>query len=275
MKRRSEFFRILSAVLFTERCASCKKTISIFNKSGFCEDCEKELSFFEDPVFENAKGEILVSCAAYSSVWRRALLNFKFGSDRCAGFRIAEKLAAAIEEHIDLSAVDGILFVPVYKNREQRRFNQAEYLARKVGKMLSLPVYRCLKKKKNIKSQTACRSCAERMKNAEGAYGVSFFSRRRIPGRTFIVIDDIETTGATLSECGKALVENGAAKVYYATAARTVLSYGIARKLLRPGTGGGTAATLKKKWKKPDNFDKAAKIRIMKNEIFGNIKSRV
>lgn len=275
MKRRSEFFRILSAVLFTERCASCRKTVSIFNKSGFCEDCEKELSFFENPVFENAKGEILVSCAAYSSAWRCALLNFKFGSDKCAGFRIAEKLAAAIEEHIDLSAVNGILFVPVYRRREQRRFNQAEYLARKVGRMLSLPVYRHLKKRQDIKSQTACKTSAERMKNVEGAYGISFFSRRRVRGRTFIVIDDIETTGATLSECGKALIENGAAKVYYATAARTVLSYGIARKILRPGTGEGTNVTLKKRWKKPDNFDRAARIRIMKNEIFGNIKSRV
>lgn len=106
-------------------------------------------------------------------------------------------------------------------------------------------------------------------------YGISRFAKKKIPGRTFIVIDDVETTGATLSECGKVLTEYGAAKVYYATAARTVLSYAVSRKILRPGTSDGRFITLKKKWKKPDNFEKAAKIRIMKNEIFGNIKSRV
>lgn len=275
MKRRSEFLRKVSAVLFTEHCVSCQKTVSVFNKSGFCGECEKELSFFENPVFENEKGEILVSCAAYSSVWRRTILNFKFGSDKCAGRLLAEKLAETIEKNIDIKTVNGILYVPVFKPLGSTKFNQAEYLARKVGRMLSLPVYRHLKKRRDIKSQTACKTSAERMKNVEGAYGISFFARRRISGRTFIVIDDVETTGATLAECGKVLAENGASKVYYATAARTVLSYAVSRKILRPGNGDGRFVTLKKKWKKPDNFEKAAKIRIMKNEIFGNIKSRV
>lgn len=264
----------LSAILFTEHCAACQKTVSIFNERGFCEDCEREITFFKSPVFENGKGDVLISPAAYSGAWRRAILNFKFRGDRSAGFYLAKRLAFAISENIKAD-IDGVLFVPVFSLKNGRKYNQSEYLARKTAKILKFPVYPYLKKKKDIKSQTACKTSAERTENVEGAYGVRREAKKLVSGKTFLIIDDVETTGATLFECGKALLRCGAEKVYYASAARTVLSAGSFVRLLRPGDGAFGAVTFKKRWKKPADLEKAARVRIMKNEIFRAVKKLV
>lgn len=271
----SEFRRFISAVLFTEKCASCGKTVSVFNKDGFCEKCKSEISYFQNPVFENAKGDVLISPAAYTYSWRRAVLNFKFGADRRTGDVIAETLASVIKENADVKTFDGVLYVPVYSLKDGRKYNQSEYLAKKTASLIGLPTYSYLKKKKDIKSQTACKNAAERMENAAGAYGVAREYKKAVVGKSFIVIDDVETTGATLFECGKALYACGAENVLYASAARTVVSPGSTLRILRPGNGEFGYLTFKKRWKKPDDFEKAARARIMKNRIFEAMKKTV
>jgi predicted amidophosphoribosyltransferase len=75
----------------------------------------------------------------------------------------------------------------------------------------------CLVKTSNVPPQAGLHA-ADREKNAKNAYAVK--RRRKIEGKTLVLIDDVSTTGATIRECARVLVEAGAKEVRAITLAR-------------------------------------------------------
>ena len=60
----------------------------------------------------------------------------------------------------------------------------------------------------------------ERKRNVAGAFGIK--NKHLIKDKNILLIDDVFTTGATINECSKILLKNGAAKVFVLTLARVV-----------------------------------------------------
>lgn len=107
---------------------------------------------------------------------------------------------------------DLIIPVPLHPQRERERgFNQAELLARRLGREVDRKV---LRRKKNTRSQTGL-SRAQRNENLRGAFEV-----RRPVRDTVIVVDDVYTTGSTVNEVAKVLKHAGASRVEVLTLAR-------------------------------------------------------
>ena len=239
----------------------------VFSKESFCEDCKKTLFLFSEPDFHDVDGDILICSGKYTGSFRKSLLSFKFFNNKDAGRFHAKLLAENIKKTADLSSVDGILFVPAYRLKNGRKYNQSEILAKNVGKILSLPVYKYLRKKKDIKSQTSCKNSKERIKNVEGAYGVYKKHEKDVFGKTFIIIDDIVTTGSTLYECGTA-VKNAGGKVIYAASAKTVFGSSSSTFVLRVQNGDGKEVFPKRKIRIPVDFEKALKRKILKESLY-------
>ena len=86
-----------------------------------------------------------------------------------------------------------------------------------MGRELGIPVARTLKKE-DRPAQSGLRGEAERRANLLGAY--TAVNTREFQGKTILLIDDVFTTGATLSECAKTLRLAGAKEVFCATLAR-------------------------------------------------------
>ncbi|HEY4495835.1 MAG TPA: hypothetical protein VJC04_00550, partial [Candidatus Paceibacterota bacterium] len=112
------------------------------------------------------------------------------------------------------------LIIPVplsSKRRRERGFNQCEILLDELTKLDTGNIFEINKnlliKIKDTSSQTKTDSRASRLKNLRGAFAVSEDSGAGAAGRNIIVIDDVTTTGATLSEAIKTLRRDGARKV--------------------------------------------------------------
>lgn len=113
-----------------------------------------------------------------------------------------------------------LVAVPLHKNRRRSRgFNQAELIARAARKRLrpELELADVLVRQRETISQVGL-SREERIENMRDAFRVS--DAARVKGRSVFVIDDVMTTGTTLSECARVLKQAGAERVWAATVAR-------------------------------------------------------
>jgi ComF family protein len=118
------------------------------------------------------------------------------------------------------------LLVPVplhASKRGERGFNQSELIVRAAAKHLSprMEIAAILKRQRATYSQVGL-TREERVANMRDAFRVT--APERVKGRTVIVVDDVMTTGTTVSECARVLKKAGAERVWAATVARTLKS---------------------------------------------------
>lgn len=194
-----EFFR------FKSRCRICSAPAEDGNLCAYCRTHER--NFIKN-----------ISCARYSGAIKEAVKRFKFDKRGDLYRGLGEILADEISDS-KLSAIDIITAVPLHKNRlKERGFNQSELLAKYVSKELAVAYApKALIKVKDVPPQSSLKTPAERKKNVSGAFAVN--DAEIIKGKNILLIDDVFTTGATLSEISRVLIKNGAKTVYTATVA--------------------------------------------------------
>jgi len=113
--------------------------------------------------------------------------------------------------------IEIIVPVPLHRLRKaERGYNQSEYIAKGISKSTSIPVERNSIKRKRFTATQTKMNIVERKQNIHDAFEVK--NSRSIEGKTILLVDDVMTTGSTMAECGKVLLENGAVKVYAASA---------------------------------------------------------
>lgn len=180
---------------------------------GRCANCRD----FE-PEFERA-----VSFGEYEDGLRGLIHLLKYESITPVAGPLGSMMAEAIGELLLGRGLMRPLLVPVPLHKSRRRtrgFNQAELIAQAAGKCLSPRlevVSGILLRQRDTISQVGL-SREERLHNVRGAFRVS--DPGRVKGRTLIVVDDVMTTGTTLSECARVLTRAGAERVWAVTVAR-------------------------------------------------------
>jgi ComF family protein len=120
-----------------------------------------------------------------------------------------------------LKGADYIVPVPLhYRRLLKRRYNQAAIIAHAVAKESGVPcVADILIRNRHTQSQSNF-GFKERRKNVRDAFAVPANRAARLAGKKIVLIDDVYTTGATTSECAKALLKAGAEEVHILTIAR-------------------------------------------------------
>jgi ComF family protein len=115
--------------------------------------------------------------------------------------------------------VDLVTWVPLSKKHlKQRGYDQARLLAERVGEALSLPAEPTLVKRRDTGTQSQLESEQARRDNVRDAYAV--LPGMDLSGKRVVLVDDVATTGATLSECAACLRQAGASSVAALTLAR-------------------------------------------------------
>jgi ComF family protein len=168
----------------------------------------------EPPVYNRAR-----SVLTYDDGCRSMILGFKHADQTYAATAFGAWLARA---GADLLAPDAVLApVPLHRWKLfSRRYNQAALLAHAVGRHANLTVVANLLVRHRRTTPQGSHSRTGRRRNVRGAFHVRPRLVERIRGRPVVLIDDVLTTGATVSECARVLLRAGASRVDVLTLAR-------------------------------------------------------
>lgn len=233
-------------LLFPPRCQVCGE----LDDALFCETCRAQVEFIRAP-FCPTCGQALdpqvrgartcVDCqdrrpfsgaravGMYASALREAIIRYKYSGRRRLARPLGEMLAElALDDEapgsLPLSTAAAIIPVPLYpRRRAWRGFDQAELLCGPLAQALGLPVWTdALERVRDTTPQVSVRG-RQRLDNVKNA----FEARKtwRLKDRSVILVDDVFTTGATISECARVLRQAGAGPVYVLTVARTAPSW--------------------------------------------------
>lgn len=165
----------------------------------------------------------VASGTLYTGQLKRLVYRLKYDNDRSIALDLALLLQRAwglLREELDGRAVV-LVPVPLHKRRQSvRGFNQAELLARRLAKLLGLRAdSHALLRIKETSAQPGLGK-AERLSNLTGAFRGE---RRRVDNLTVVLVDDVCTSGATLTEAARAILSSGASDVLALTVAHATL----------------------------------------------------
>ncbi len=209
----------LLELVFPTRCIRCGEFLS-GGKPRFCPQCMEKLPYTSGG--GRQKGDFFSDCVAatfYEKEMRDAILRYKFSGARAYADAFGALLASVIYEQLD-GAYDIITWVPLDARRLRKRgYDQTQLIAEAACRRLLMKPERLLRKKHGYRPQSKTGAPEARRANIAGAYAV--IDPSLVRDKRILVIDDIVTTGSTLSECAKTLLLAGADDVVCAALART------------------------------------------------------
>lgn len=211
MSARSIFHGLLD-LLAPPQCAACDVTLAP-DAADFCEACEPLL----EPAERAASGH---AAYVYGGPMADAIRRFKYGGRSELAASLGARLAAAALPFA--GEVDAVVSVPLHPRRlRERGFDQAALLARPVARALAVPLRAGVMRRARDTPPQASLERAARGRNVRGAFRVFASAGRRV-----LLIDDVRTTGATLTECAETLRDAGAERVHTLVLARAEIGGG-------------------------------------------------
>ncbi len=200
-------------IIFPVRCLECKKTNQIL-----CSTCIEKIKLTERQTVD----DILAVYDYRDPIIKKAIWELKYHHSPIVGQKLGQLLYNEfLEEIINLQMFSGgssiyVIPIPISNNRKKHRgYNQSEIIAKSFcdsceNKILELKNNIIIKKIDTI-AQAKLTNRTKRLKNLKGVFEIK--NPQRVIGKTIIVVDDVTTTGATMTEIIKILKKSGAKKV--------------------------------------------------------------
>lgn len=213
---------------FPSHCMSCGRAVEGGKK--VCNECEKEIEKIEVRICKKCgMPEKRCDCNRYvyhfagvcapffnEGIARKGLYKIKFSGIKQLVPYYAEAMIESLYKNFGDTKFDAVVFVPTNFIKGARRgYNQAEWLAEYISSRLGIPLFdKTLKRRVFSKTQHKSKSVARRFINAYKSYE----KNKHLNGGTYLLIDDIKTTGASLDACSRQLLYAGADEVFCLTA---------------------------------------------------------
>lgn len=180
----------------------CGKPVE--TEEEYCSVCSSKKRFFT-----GGKGIYL-----YDERMRQSIVKYKYYGRREYGDFYAAAICRYAETEIDAWKPDVIIPIPLHPSKQrQRGFNQAEYLAERIGNYYGIPVSSgILLKTRQTRSQKKL-DAGQRRRNLQGA----FLAAEKLNGLCILLVDDVYTTGSTMDAASSVLLEAGADRIFFVT----------------------------------------------------------
>jgi ComF family protein len=210
-------------------CGRCLTEIGSYNEEIYCSRCGRFTG--KGSVIPKAAGHFCFTCrkqdwpfeqvraaGPYEGVLKEAIHRFKYLGRRGISPYLAGLMAETAYEEPLFTAVDLLLPVPLADEKLRARgFNQAALLAEDIGRLLQVPVSGRVLLKDYETSPQAGLTRTARESNLSGVFRVA--NTNAVLGKNIMIIDDVFTTGCTMSTATLALRDAGARHVFGLTAA--------------------------------------------------------
>lgn len=208
-------------LFFPARCFLCKKYGDLL-----CDDCKSLMDI--SPAHRPDHGskylaDIYSACPYENKFVQKLIHGFKYEP---LYYELAIPLAGLITDHFALAAqnfnMENFAIIPVplaSKRLRWRGFNQAEAIANRLGHLWQIPASSNYLARRRETENQAELTKYERRNNTKGAFVC--LDNAPFEGRPVFLVDDVVTTGATMNECAKILLKNGARQVIGVSIART------------------------------------------------------
>lgn len=209
---------LIAHLLYPWKCVFCE---SVLKDTDICRECEEKLPY---TVGDNAmqKFPFIDKCVSplyYKDKVRASVHRYKFGGCSAYSQRYAALMSDCVENNLDCRSIDVISWIPLSKKRlRQRGYDQARLLAEEIAAKTGLPCRQLLQKVKNNSAQSLTRDAKQRRENVAGVYALD--DGADVSGLRILLVDDVVTTGATMSEAARILRKAGAKSVFGVTLAR-------------------------------------------------------
>lgn len=228
----SQLWQLLLDLIFPPQCVNC-------GHSGtcFCDTCLAKVVYTPEPHCIQCdlplEADEVMSCkdcrarrrwyfeglrfvGPYAAPLREAIHALKYDRRKEVAAPLGELLATCWEERAG-TRVDGLLPVPLHLERERERgFNQSALLGQVMSRQLGIPMRVDLLARTRATESQVGLSAQQRRQNMAEAFSAS----PEVAGKRWLLIDDVYTTGATMSACAKALHAQGARAVWAIALAR-------------------------------------------------------
>ena len=206
----------LAQALFPAKCILCGAVLER-DELDLCRKCRVEESAYPKPRSKRPFLDGWTALWYYGGNVRKSILRYKFSNVRSHACAYGRLLAMKIREDLE-GEFDVLTWIPISPLRRLRRgYDQVELLAKAVAQELQMEPVRVLKKVRNNKPQSRIRGEAQRRANVLGVYKI--ISPETVENKKVLLLDDINTTGATASEAARVLLTAGAEEVYFAALA--------------------------------------------------------
>ena len=203
-------WKLVLDLLYPKRCVLCHKLIE--TDDPLCRDCRRKYGMMAG---EHRSRKLPGTEGCYAPLWykgdvRASLLRYKFQGQSGYAKVYGEFLAKCIDENA--ISCDIITWVPLSTRRlRSRGYDQARLLAEEIAEHCERPCVPLLKKLRNNPAQSRTGDAVRRKENVAGIY--SALNEEQMRGKRVLLVDDIVTTGATLTEAARILKAAGAGKI--------------------------------------------------------------
>ena len=201
--------------IFPNYCVRCHKRINY--DSFTCEKCANILQYSKVKILQNHLAcDYVFAAFPYQGIIKKAIIAFKFKQQRYLKKAFASKLIQVIDTY--QIQFDSVIPVPISRKRYwERGYNQSAEIASILAKKFHKKMYDHLLQKIKDNPRQSTLSKNARQDNVKGVYQVK--KTNQLKEKTLLLVDDIFTTGATVSECARVLKQSGAQKVIVLTIA--------------------------------------------------------
>ena len=207
-------------LLFPSRCVFCRDILKS-GEVGICSCCQNKLPWIVGQEAEQ-KFEFISLCVSplwYQSDVRDSIRRYKFHDNSGYAKTYGHLLAQCITDHL-AGRYDLITWVPLSaKSLKKRGYDQSMLLAMATALELNEVAVETLRKTRNTDTQSSLKDDSARRANVLGAYDV--IDPELVVGKRILLIDDVVTTGSTISECARTLLTVGAKDVICAVLTRS------------------------------------------------------
>lgn len=223
-----KYFLLFFDFILPRLCTACNSRLTV-SENTVCSQCLSKIKradsiFLQSEFDRKFKGKKIITAFISQYIFEKdkelqhIIHALKYDKKFLIGKFLGKNLGGEFSNQLKNWNIDLIVPIPLHQlKKAERGYNQSYYIAKGISNACKINLSSSAVKRVRFTQSQTTMTLKEREENIDGAFKVRETSD--VKSKTILLVDDVMTTGATINECGKVLLQAGANKIYAATVA--------------------------------------------------------